>query len=88
MHQAHDEEVMNTSSTIFPSYLLECLWRRYELSDLFENLIEDIIFISLYFYFTKLIPVFSFLVPFHRRKLINPFWGGDLAICLRSVGSM
>ena len=35
--------VMNTSSTLFPSYLLECLWRRrYEQSDLFEQHITEI----------------------------------------------
>ena len=36
--------VMNTSPTLFPTYLVECLWRRrYERSDLFEKLMEHII---------------------------------------------
>ena len=35
--------VMNTSSDLFPSYMVECLWRRYGDSDLFEKLMEHII---------------------------------------------
>jgi len=35
--------VMNTSSDLFPSYLLEYLWRkRYRSTDLFEKLLENI----------------------------------------------
>lgn len=35
--------VMNTSSDLFPSYMVECLWRRrYGDSDLFEKLMEHI----------------------------------------------
>ena len=35
--------VMNTSSDLFPSYMVECLWRRrYGDSDLFEKLLEHI----------------------------------------------
>ena len=44
MHQTYDKQgVMNTTSDLFPSYLLEFLWRRkFGGSDLFEKLLEHI----------------------------------------------
>ena len=61
--------VMNTSSDLFASYMLECLWRRYADSDLFEKLMEHFNFVH-----TLYIPPCTIMIILHLK---NNFFARD-----------